>query len=127
MRVVLATIIGFIVGNGVNMAIINFGMPVQVETGGDQYEAMLEMMKSFTAMDYMIPLAAHVFGILAGLIVARLICKTSNIPIYIIGGLHMVGTVINIFIIPAPSWFIVVDLILPILIILYFLRTKRKK
>ena len=127
MRVVLATIIGFIVGNGVNFAIINLCMPVQVEAGADQYEAMLEMMNSFTAMDYMIPLAAHVFGILAGLIVARLICKTSNIPIYIIGGLHMVGTVINIFMIPAPSWFIVVDLILPILIILYFLRTKRNK
>lgn len=127
MKVILATIIGLIVGNGVNLAIINFGMPTQVEAGVDQYEAMLEMMKSFTAMDYMIPLAAHVFGILVGLIIARLICKTSNVPIYIIGGLHMFATVINIFIIPAPSWFIVVDLILPILIILYFLRTKRNK
>ena len=127
MRVVLATIIGLVVGNGINMAIISFGMPVQVEAGADQYEAMLEMMKSFTTMDYMIPLAAHVFGILGGLIVARLICKTSNIPIYIIGILHMVGTVINIFMIPAPSWFIVVDLILPIIIILYFLRTKKRK
>lgn len=125
MRVFLATLIGLIVGNGVNMAIISFGMPVPVETGADQYEAMLEMMKSFTAMDFMIPLAAHIFGILAGLLVARLICKTSNIPIYIIGGLHMLGTIINIFMIPAPSWFIIVDLILPVIIILYFLRTKK--
>lgn len=127
MRIVLATIVGLIVGNGVNMAIISFGMPVQIETGADQYEALLEMMKSFTAMDYMIPLAAHIFGILTGLIAARLICKTSNIPIYIVGGLHIVGTVINIFMIPAPGWFIVVDLILPILIILFFLRTKKSK
>jgi len=64
---------------------------------------------------------------LAGLIVARLICNTSNIPIYIIGGLHMVATVINVIWIPAPTWFIIVDLVLPILIILYFLRTKKKK
>ena len=55
MKVILATVIGLIVGNGVNLAIINFGMPTQVEAGVDQYEAMLEMMKSFTTMDYMIP------------------------------------------------------------------------
>lgn len=127
MRVVLATILGFIVGNAVNFAIINLGMPVPVQEGVDQYEALREMMDSFTTMDYMIPLAAHIFGILTGLIVARLICKTSNVPIYIIGGLHMVGTVINLFLIPAPTWFIMVDLFLPILIIIYFLRTKKRK
>lgn len=127
MRIVLATIIGLIVGNGINMAIISFGMPVQVEAGADQYEAIREMMKSFTVVDFMIPLAAHVLGILAGLIVARLICKTSNIPIYIIGALHILGTIVNIFMIPAPTWFIIVDLILPIIIIVYFLRTKKSK
>lgn len=126
MKVVLATIIGLIVSSGLNMTILSFGMPVHVEAGGDQYEAIIEMMKSFTVMDYMVPLAAHVFGVLAGLIVARFICRTSNLPIYIIGGLHMIGTIINLFMIPAPGWFVVLDLILPILIILYFLRTKRK-
>ncbi len=127
MRVVLATILGFIAGNAVNMSIIRFGIPVKVELGGDENAALLKVMESFTAMDYLIPLSAHVFGILVGLSVARLICRTSNIPIYIIGGLHMVGTVIVSFMIPAPVWFNIVDLILPILIILYFLRTKRKK
>lgn len=127
MRVVLATILGFIAGNVVNMSIIRFGIPVKVEPGGDENAALLKVMESFTAMDYLIPLSAHVLGILVGLSVARLICRTSNIPIYIIGGFQMVGTVIVSFIIPAPIWFNIVDLILPILIILYFLRTKRNK
>ena len=109
------------------MGILQVCMPVKVEEGGDQYAAMLEMIESFTAVDYLIPLAAHVFGVLAGLIVARLICRTSNVPIWIVGGLHMLGTVVNIFMIPAPTWFIIVDLVLPIIIILYFLRTKKKK
>lgn len=127
MKIVLATILGFIASMGVNMAIINFGIPVTVEAGGDMDAARLKVMESFTAMEYLIPLSAHIFGVLIGLIVARLICKTSNIPIYIVGGLHMLGTVIVSFMIPAPVWFNIVDLILPLLIILYFLRTKRKK
>lgn len=127
MRIALATILGLVASWGVNMGILQFFMPVKVEEGVDQYAAMLEMIESFTAVDYLIPLAAHVFGVLAGLIVARLICKTSNIPIWIVGGLHMLGTVVNIFMIPAPTWFIIVDLVLPILIILYFLRTKKSK
>ena len=127
MKIVLATILGFIASMGVNMAIINFGIPVTVEAGGDVDAVRLKVMESFTAMEYLIPLSAHIFGVLIGLIVARLICKTSNIPIYIVGGLHMIGTVIVSFMIPAPIWFNIVDLILPLLIILYFLRTKRKK
>lgn len=125
MRVVLATIIGLIVGNVVNMGIITLFITVDVVPGEDQNAAFLKVMESFTAIDYLIPLAAHVFGILAGLIVARLICKTSNIPIFIIGILHLIGTIIAQFMIPAPAWFNVVDLILPIIIILYFLRTKK--
>ena len=127
MRIALATIIGFIIGNGVNMGIIQLFVPVEVAPGGDPNEAMLEVMKSFTTVDYLIPLAAHVFGVLAGLTVARLICKTSNIPIYIIGGLHLLGTILVHFMIPGPTWFTIVDFVLPILIILYFLRTKKKQ
>lgn len=128
MRIALATIVGFIVANGLNMGILELFVPYEAAPGVDPNEAMLEAMKSFTTVDYLIPLAAHVFGILAGLFVARLICKTSNIPIYIIGGLHLLGTIMVHFMIPGgPTWFIIVDFILPILIILYFLRTKKKK
>lgn len=84
MRVVLATIVGLIVGNAVNMGILGLFLPaVKVEAGVDETAAFLKMMESFTAVDYLIPLAAHVVGILLGLMIARFICKTSNIPIYI--------------------------------------------
>lgn len=127
MRIALATIVGFIVGNVVNMGIIRFFIPVEVAAGMDENEAMLKTMESFTALDFMIPLAAHVLGVLSGLIVARLICKTSNIPIYIIGGLHMLGTILVQFMIPAPVWFNIIDMVIPIIIILIFLRTKKNK
>lgn len=125
MRVVLATIIGLIVGNVVNMGILSLFIPVEVMPGADENAAFLKAMESFTTVDYLIPLAAHGFGLLSGLLVARLICKTSNIPIYIVGILHLIGTIIVQFMIPAPVWFHIVDVILPIIIILYFLRTKK--
>jgi hypothetical protein len=127
MRIVLATIVGWAVSVVVNLGILEFFMPVKVEEGVDQYEVITEMMKSFTFGDFLVPLSAHILSILFGLIVARLICKTSNIPIYIVGGLHMLGTVINIIWLTPPLWFIIVDITLPILIILYFLRTKKKQ
>lgn len=127
MRKVLSTIIGFIVGNAVNFGIINMGMSVPMKEGQDPYEAINEAMKDFTTMDFMVPLAAHVLGVFVGLFVARLICKTSNVPIYIIGGLHLLGTIVNWIWIPAPTWFMAIDLGLPILIIIYFLRTKKRK
>lgn len=127
MRVVLATIIGLIAGNLVNSAIINLGISVPVAPGEDAFEAIRAAAKHFTTMDFMVPLAAHVLGIFVGLVIARLICKTSNIPIYIISILHLLGTLVMWILIPSPTWFMAVDLGLPILIIIYFLRTKKRK
>ena len=126
MRVVLATILGAIISSAVNMGILKIFIKVEVKPGEDEFSAMLEVIKTFTTVDYLIPLAAHFFGILLGLIVARFICKTSNIPIYIVGALHMIGVIWSYFWIPAPTWFTIVDFVLPILIIIYFLRTKKK-
>jgi hypothetical protein len=127
MRVVLASILGAIVSSAVNMGILQIFMEVDVKPGQDESAAWLEAVGTFTTVDYLIPLAAHFFGILLGLIVARFICKTSNVPIYIVGGLHMLGVIWGYFWIPAPTWFTIVDFVLPILIIIYFLRTKKKK
>jgi len=127
MRVVFASVIGVIVSMGVNMGILQAFLDFQPKKGQDDYAAMLEAINSFTTVDYLIPLAAHVFGILAGLFIARMICRTSNTPIWIVGGLHMLGTIWNFFLIPAPTWFIIIDFTLPILLILYFLRTKKRK
>jgi hypothetical protein len=126
MRVILATIIGLICGNAVNMGIVGFANFPVAPTKPSEYEAYIAAMNALTVMDYLVPLAAHLFGILTGLLVARFICKTSNIPIYIVGVLHLIASLILIFIIPAPGWFVVLDLVVPLLLIIYFLRLKQK-
>lgn len=126
MRVILATIFGLVIGNVVNMGIVGFANFPKTPTKPSENEAYIAAMNALTVGDYLIPLAAHLFGILSGLLIARFICKTSNTPIYIVGGLHLIASVIMMFIIPAPGWFIVLDLVVPVLLILYFLRLKTK-
>ena len=126
MRVILATIFGLVIGNVVNFAIINLGADVKPQPGMDEYEALIAATKSFTTVDYMIPLVAHILGILIGLVIARFICRTSRLPIYIIGGFHLVATAFNLLFIPAPSWFVALDVLVPLILIILFLRLKTK-
>ena len=127
MRVILATILGLVLGNLVNFAIINLGPEVKTPAGMSAFEAMIDAAKSYSTMDFLIPLAAHVLGLLVGLVIARFICRTSRLPIYIIGGLNFVAIGFNLFFIPAPGWFVALDLIVPFILIIFFLRLKIKK
>ena len=58
---------------------------------------------------------AVVAGFVLGSVVNSALIMISGkviAPAYIVGGLFLVGGVINAFILPAPAWFIAVDLIL---------------
>lgn len=123
MKVFLATLLGAIASSAVNMGIVMIGHllnPVVLDMSDP--EAMLEAFRSMTSMDFIIPLIAHILGVLAGLMLARAICKTSVVPIYIIAGLHMLGVIVNLILLPHPMWFAIVDVILPILIVIPFIR-----
>ncbi len=89
-------------------------------------EALAEFVKGFTTFDYMIPLSAHLFGVLTGLLTARAICKFSALPLVIVMTFHMAATVLNLIAIPHPIWFAVVDIIGPILIFIPFIKTQKR-
>ena len=57
---------------------------------------------------------AHFAGIILGMFIAGLISKTSMIPAYIVGGLMLVATFFNIFMLPKEMWFTLSDAILTI-------------
>ncbi len=126
MRIVLATLAGLIASFAVNMGIVMIAVEVNplLESGVDinDTEALINVMKNASWEDYLLPLAAHISGILAGLISARIICRTSLIPIYIVATVHMFGTVTNLYQIPHPTWFAIVDTGIPLLIIWRFIR-----
>jgi hypothetical protein len=58
------------------------------------------------------PFRAHAVGTLAGALAAYLIAATYNAPIaYVIGAVFLCGGVAASFMIPAPAWFIALDLL----------------
>lgn len=129
MRIVLGTIIGLIVANAVNFGIVMISMSTTTAMQGvdmNNPEQFLEAMKNMTTADYILPLVAHLIGLLAGLIVARAICKKSRIPIYIIAGLNLVAVIYNLSTIPHPTWFAVIDVAGAAIIPLFFLRNRKR-
>ena len=68
---------------------------------------------------HLIPFGTHIFvaivhglGLAIGLGVSRLIEKNTIYPILIIGGFVVFATIINVFIIPHPLWFSILDLLI---------------
>jgi len=126
MKAVLGTILGLAASFVVNYAIILMFMRVDASVDMHDPEALAQALKDFTALDYLVPLAAHAFGLLAGLLVARAICKTSTLPIIIIMTLHMAATVLNLFSLPHPIWFAVLDIAIPMLMFIPFLKRYKR-
>ncbi|MBT8253088.1 MAG: hypothetical protein HKN00_07640 [Flavobacteriaceae bacterium] len=52
---------------------------------------------------------AHLIGIIIGMFVATLIAKKTLIPAYIVGVILLVGTIMNLIVIPHQTWFAVTD------------------
>lgn len=61
---------------------------------------------------FLSPFLAHAVPSLIGGSVAALIAQTRKLTFaLVVGGLHLIGGIIAAFMIPAPTWFVVLDLI----------------
>jgi hypothetical protein len=107
-RNTLAVVLGIIVGSIVNMQIINFGMSsVPLPEGVDPMNAI-----DWDLMHFATPFLAHALGTLAGAAVASFIAASyKKIFALIIGAVFLAGGITMVFIIPAPVWFITLDLV----------------
>ena len=124
MRIVLASIIGVAVSFGANIAVLFIGTMLRLFTAPKMdlsQEGLEAIYQPLQFGDYVVPLLAHLLGLLSGLLVARSICKTSSIPIFVVAGLHLIGVAFNLYEIPHPSWFALVDVIAPLLLAYLFI------
>jgi len=116
LRIVLAVIGGLLVGSMVNMGLIQLSASVIPPPAGvdvTNMESLKSSMHLFEAKHFLFPFLAHALGTLAGAWFAALIAKKYRLQIGLgIGGFFMLGGIINAFILPAPAWFIVLDLAL---------------
>ena len=112
---VLAVIVGIVVGSIANMILVLLG-PVIIPTpdGVDvtNVESIRSSMHLFEFKHFVFPFLAHALGTLAGAYLAAVIAASCRMAAaMVVGGLFLIGGIVNTFLIAAPVLFNVVDLV----------------
>ncbi len=115
LRNVLALLVGIAIGGGVNMALIMLSPSLIAPPAGvdvNSAESLSKAMHLFEPRHFVMPFLAHAVGTLAGALAAYLTAATYKAPMaYVIGAVFLCGGVAASFMIPAPAWFIALDLL----------------
>jgi hypothetical protein len=110
-----AVLIGAIVGSLVNIGLIILGSSIVPPPEGvdvTNAESIAAAMDQFRVQHFVFPFLAHALGTLVGAIIAFVIAaRNKAIFAYAVGALFLVGGIMNSFMIPAPVWFIAVDIV----------------
>lgn len=115
LRIALALIAGLVVGGGVNMALIMLGPSlIPPPPGADMTtaEGLQAAMPLLEPKHFLVPFLAHAVGTLVGALVGALITATRRALVaYAVGTVFLCGGVAASFMIPAPTWFEVLDVV----------------
>ena len=115
LRNVLAVLAGLVIGSVVNMAIITLGMsliPPPAGVDASNTESLARGIHLFEPRHFVMPFLAHALGTLVGALAAYLVAATHRARIAsVIGAVFLLGGIAASFMIPAPAWFIALDLL----------------
>jgi hypothetical protein len=113
-RNILAVIAGIVLGSAVNMGIISIsGSIIPPPEGVDlsSMESLKAAMHLFEPRHFIFPFLAHALGTFVGAFVAGMIAASHKLIFAMgIGGFFMIGGIVNILMLPSPTWFTIVDL-----------------
>lgn len=115
LRNVLAVVAGLVIGSVVNMALITISPalippPAGVDVGDP--DSLARAIHLFEPRHFVMPFLAHALGTLAGAFVAYLVAASHKARFaWAIGIVFLCGGVAASFMIPAPAWFIALDLV----------------
>jgi hypothetical protein len=114
LRNALALLAGLAIGGVVNTALITVSPSIIPPPAGvdvNSVESLSNSMHLFEPRHFIMPFLAHAVGALAGALSAYLIATSYKAPIaYTIGAVFLCGGVAASIMIPAPTWFIALDL-----------------
>jgi hypothetical protein len=112
---ILAVIAGLVLGSVVNMGLIMLSGYIIPPPGGADVttmEGLKESIHLFEPKHFIFPFLAHALGTFFGALIASLIAANHKMKMaLIIGALFLIGGLTNIFMIPSPTWFIILDLV----------------
>ncbi|MCB0505140.1 MAG: hypothetical protein KDC58_06515 [Cyclobacteriaceae bacterium] len=111
---ILAVLAGFLLGSAVNMGIIMIlGYVIPPPEGVDvtNMESIKASMHLFEPKHFISPFLAHALGTLVGAMVTAWIAATHKMKFALgIGVFFLIGGITNVFMLPSPTWFAILDL-----------------
>jgi len=114
-RNILAVIIGLALGSIVNMSLIVLGpylIPPPAGVDVTDAQSIGASIHLFGPKHFVVPFLAHALGTLMGALTAFLIAVSyRTIFSYVIGAIFLAGGISVTFMIPAPTWFTILDLV----------------
>ena len=115
-RNLLAVLVGIAIGGSLNMALITAGSslippPAGVDVGNA--ESLALAMPLFEPRHFLMPFLAHAVGTFVGAVLAYWIAASHKTRFALaIGLVFLCGGIAASFMIPAPGWFIALDVLL---------------
>jgi hypothetical protein len=113
LRNILAVLAGWIIGSAVNMGLVSLGhsiFPMGVDP--NDMEAMGNFLADAEAKYFVFPFLAHAIGTLIGAFAAAKIGVGNKLrSAMIVGVIFLAGGIMVATMIPAPTWFIALDLV----------------
>ena len=116
LRMILAIILGLVIGSIVNMGLILLsGSLIPPPEGADTttMEGLKKALPLFQPEHFIMPYLAHAIGTLVGALVAALISKKYKLKVALgIGIFFLIGGISNVVMLPSPIWFSIIDITL---------------
>ena len=112
---VLAVVLGIVAGSAVNMGLVTLAPHVIPPPPGVDVtdpESLAASAHLFEARHFVFPFLAHALGTLVGALVAFLLARSHPQRLaFGLGAFFLLGGIAASFMIPAPAWFMALDLI----------------
>jgi len=115
LRNILAVIGGWAAGSAINMGLIKIGHKVFPIEGIDpnDMEALAAIMQTLDAKYFIFPFLAHAVGTFFGAMIAGLLAASHKLKLsFVIGGLFLIGGIMVNYMLPGPSWFAALDILI---------------
>ena len=129
MKTFLATVAGIIVGGFTIWAMEAIGhllFPLPAELTPTNLEELKQVVMIMPIKSLLVVIIAQIIGVFSGMYVGFIMQRESLTPLYIIAGLFIFSTVLNLILMPHPTWFMITDLSSILLVSLLFIRSVKK-
>lgn len=113
-RTILAVLAGLIAGSAINMGLVMVGpslVPPPAGVDVTDIDSIAQSIHLFTPRHFIVPFLAHALGTFVGVVVAWLIASHKLVAALCVGLLFLAGGIAASAMIPAPGWFVILDLV----------------